>query len=75
MTTITLQKKLIKKISETDNISILKFIESLLKVDKKSAPLTDLQKKLMNQSVEQFNNGEFIEHTQLMDKLSIKYGF
>jgi hypothetical protein len=75
MTTATLQKKLIKKIATTDNLAVLKSIENLLKVDQKPAPLSDLQKQLMHQSIQQFNDGEYIEHNQLMDKLAVKYGF
>lgn len=44
MTAITLQKKLMKKISETDNISTLKIIEKILQEDEKPVKLTEFQK-------------------------------
>jgi hypothetical protein len=75
MTTATLQKKLIQKISITDNLTVLKCIESLLKVDEKPVLLTDLQKKLLTLSEIDIKNGNVVEHAVAMKQIAHKYGW
>jgi hypothetical protein len=75
MTAITLQQKLIKKIAEIDDVTILKSIDALLKAEAKPRKLNELQKKLILKSLEQYNQGEIIENDALMDKLAKKYGW
>jgi hypothetical protein len=75
MTTATLQKKLIKKISTTENFTILKSIENLLKVEEKPKSLTDLQKKLLSLSETDIKNGNVVEHTVAMEQIAHKYGW
>lgn len=47
MTTITLQKRLIKIIFEIDNITTLKSLETLIKEEENPRKLSELQKKLI----------------------------
>jgi hypothetical protein len=77
MTTTTLQKKLIQKISETNNLSILKSIENLLKDDNTIVPvkLSKAQKKIMALSEVDIQNGDVIEHTVAMKQIAHKYGW
>jgi hypothetical protein len=75
MTAISLQQKLIKKIAEIDNVAILKSIDALLKAETKPRKLNELQKKIIDKSLEQYNQGDIIEHDALMDKLGKKYGW
>jgi hypothetical protein len=73
MTTTTLQKKLIKKISETSNLSILKSIEDLLKDD--DMKLSKIQKKIIALSEIDIKNGDVVEHADAMKEIAQKYGW
>jgi cell fate (sporulation/competence/biofilm development) regulator YmcA (YheA/YmcA/DUF963 family) len=77
MTTATLQKKLIQKISETNNLSILKSIESLLKENNTVVPvkLSKIQKKIIALSEIDIKNGEVVEHADAMKEIAQKYGW
>jgi len=77
MTTATLQKKLIQKISETNNLSILKSIESLLKENNTIVPvkLSKVQKKIIALSEIDIQNGDVVEHTFAMKQIAHKYGW
>ncbi|TRX38741.1 hypothetical protein FNW52_01460 [Flavobacterium sp. ZT3R18] len=77
MTTTTLQKKLIQKISETNNLSILKSIENLLKDDTTIVPvkLSKVQKKIIALSEIDIQNGDVVEHTVAMKQIASKYGW
>jgi hypothetical protein len=75
MTAITLQQKLIKKIAQIQDVAILKSVESLLKSETKPRKLSDLQKRLIEESEEQYKRGEYIEHDDLMDKIAKNHGW
>lgn len=75
MTAITLQQKLIKKIAKIEDVNILKSVELLLKAETKPRKLSELQRKLIEKSLEEFKNGEYTEHSVLMDKIAKKHGW
>jgi hypothetical protein len=77
MTTATLQKKLIQKISETNNLSLLKSIENLLKDDNTIMPvkLSSVQKKIIELSEIDIQNGNVVQHTAAMKQIADKYGW
>jgi hypothetical protein len=74
MTTISLQKRLIKRISEIENVTVLQSIENLL-AQEKSILLTPLQKSLIALSETDINSGNILEHSVAMKQISNKYGW
>jgi|LakMenE22Apr09ns_1017241.scaffolds.fasta_scaffold17484_1 hypothetical protein len=74
MTAITLQKRLIKKISEIDNIAILKSLETLIKEEEKPRKLSELQKKLISVGIEEIKENKGISNELVMTELESKYG-
>lgn len=75
MTAITLQKRLIKKISEIDNIAILKSLETLIKEEEKPKKLSELQIKLIAIGIKEIKEGKGISNEKVMNELELKYGF
>lgn len=74
MTAITLQKRLIKKISEIDNIATLKSLETLIKEDEKPRKLSELQKNLIAIGIQEIKENKGISNELVMDELESKYG-
>ena len=74
MTAINLQKRLIKKISEIDNISILKSLETLIKEEEKLRKLSELQKKLIADGIEEINENKGVSNELVMTELETRYG-
>ena len=74
MTAITLQKRLIKKISEIDNIAILKSLETLIE-EEKPKKLSELQIKLIAIGIKEIKEGKGISYENVMNELELKYGF
>jgi L-fucose isomerase-like protein len=74
MTAITLQKRLIKKISEIDNIAILKSLETLIKKEEKPRKLSELQKKLIAVGIEEIKKNKGISNELVMNELEAKFG-
>ena len=75
MTAITLQKRLIKKISEIDNIAVLKSLETLIKEEEKPRKLSELQKKLITIGIQEIKGGKGVSDELVMNELELKYGF
>lgn len=74
MNAINLQKRLIKKISEIDNISILKSLEALIKEEEKPRKLSELQKKLIAVGIEEIKESKGISNDLVLNELESKYG-
>ena len=74
MTANTLQKRLIKKISEIDNIAILKSLETLIKEEVKPRKLSDFQKKLIAVGIQEIEKNKGIPNEIVMAELESKYG-
>jgi cell fate (sporulation/competence/biofilm development) regulator YmcA (YheA/YmcA/DUF963 family) len=74
MTAINLQKRLSKKISEIDNISILKSLETLIKEEEKLRKLSELQKKLIADGIEEINENKGVSNELVMTELETRYG-
>ena len=74
MTAITLQKRLIKKISEIDNIAILKSLETLINEEEKPRKLSELQKKLIATGIQEIKENKGISNELVMNELELKYG-
>jgi cell fate (sporulation/competence/biofilm development) regulator YmcA (YheA/YmcA/DUF963 family) len=74
MTVITLQKRLIKKISEIDNIAILKSLETLIKEEEKPRKLSDFQKKLIAVGIQEIEKNKGFPNELVMAELESKYG-
>jgi len=75
MTTIALQKRLIQKIAEIQDIDMLKHIDFFIKEQSGQATLTPLQKKLISKSEEEYKTGNVTEHSVLMEEIAQKYGW
>jgi Zn-dependent M32 family carboxypeptidase len=74
MTAITLQKRLIKKISEIDNIAILKSLEMLIKEEEKPRKLSEFQKKLITVGIQEIEENKGIPNELVIAELESKYG-
>jgi hypothetical protein len=74
MTAITLQKRLIKKISEIDNIDILKSLETLIKAEETPRKLSEFQKKLIAVGIQEMLENKGIPNELVMAELESKYG-
>ena len=74
MTAITLQKKLIQKISEIDNFSVLKSIENLIQEEETPRKLSNLQRKLINIGIQEMKAGKGITNEVVFQELESKYG-
>ncbi len=74
MTSITLQKKLIQKISEIDNFFVLKSIENLIEQEAKPKKLSDLQRKLITIGIQEMKDGKGISNEVVFQELEAKYG-
>jgi hypothetical protein len=75
MTAIALQQKIIKQITQIEDVTILKSVEVLLKSETKPRKLTALQKKLIEKAEEEYKKGDVVEHNDLMTKIAAKYGW
>lgn len=74
MTAITLQKKIIKIISEIDNIAVLKSIATILE-QQNCVTLSETQKKIIALSEIDIINGDVVEHKQAMNQIANKHGW
>lgn len=74
MTAITLQKRLIKKISEIDNIAILKSLETLIKEEEKPRKISEFQQKLIKVGIAEIKENKGISNELVMAELESKYG-
>jgi hypothetical protein len=74
MTAITLQKRLIKKISEIDNIAILKSLETLIKEEEKPRKISEFQKQLITVGIAEIKENKGISNELVMAELEAKYG-
>jgi hypothetical protein len=73
MTAITLQQKLIKKIAQIEDVTILKSVEMLLKAETKPRKLSDLQRKLIEKGIQEMKEGKGKPNEILMKELDKKY--
>lgn len=74
MTAITLQKKLIQKISEINNILVLKSIENLIQEEETPRKLSNLQRKLINIGIQEMKERKGIPNEVVFQELESKYG-
>ena len=65
MTAITLQKRLIKKISEIDNIAILKSLETLIKAEETPRKLSEFQKKLIAVGIQEIEEKRNVQLNEI----------
>lgn len=72
MTTIELKKQLILQISEIDDESFLQAIKTILdsKTQSQVLTLTEAQRREINESKKQIEEGEFIEQEDLDQKFN-----
>ena len=75
MTTIALQQELIKKITTIQDEATLSKINKLINIEQSIIQLSNLQKNLINQAEKENENGNYTEHSVLMDKLAKKHGW
>lgn len=75
MTTIALQQELIKKISTIQDKATLSRIKKLISIEQSTLQLSNVQRNLINQAEREYENGDYTEHSVLMDKLAKKHGW
>ena len=75
MTTIALQQELIKKITTIQDEATLSRINNLITIEQSTIQFSNLQKNLINQAEQEYDNGNYTEHSVLMDKLAKKHGW
>jgi hypothetical protein len=75
MTTIALQQELIKKITSIHDEDILSRIKKLISIEQKTLQLSNVQRNLITQAEKEYENGDYTEHSVLMDKLAKKHGW
>ena len=69
MNTTELQNNIIKKISEIKNIDFLNFINSLLsKEEKKEYKLTEFEKSIIEESMEEYKSGKVVSNEDVFNK-------
>lgn len=75
MTATVLQKKLIKKISETENMSVLKEVNAILKANELNPKLSQVQIKMLQIAENDIKEKNITEHGIAMKKIGDKYGW
>ena len=75
MKTIALQQELIQKITTIHDEAILSRIKKLINFEQETLQFSNLQRNLIAQAEKEYDNGDYTEHSVLMDKLSKKHGW